>query len=463
MICFIEPAFTRQREDCRRCNGPLRPTRIRLPPAGCINPPAREPGKIAIDARPICTIIWLFSGPDGFIRKTNSPPDQPLTSIFHQLRSCSGRSGTGYPKKMPLNQEQNSSRLLFIDTVRAYACLMMVFGHLVNEMIHHSLRNTFLYENWQHLRGLTAPTFLFVSGFAFYVATSRHWEEYLGWTPRLRKRLFRIFMLLLVGYTLHLPVRNPLDLFSQELTEAQWRTWLNVDILQCVAGTLLLLHVLILILRTRRRFLAAAAVLMPLIFLASPLIWRINGNASQPGFFNYFLGGNFDSFFPLVPWTGFNLAGLLAGYWHQQVWQGRPGWHRRFFYATLALAAGGGLLYLLYFLLPDSYQFKTLQAQSLWLRLACVLFIFTLISYFSRRLRKIPDFVRIIGMETLTIYWLHLVIIYGSAWNTGLAPRFSGALTLPQCILLFAVLFTLLATTVVMKNLVMRRLVPAVR
>ena len=58
-------------------------------------------------------------------------------------------------------------RLLFVDIVRAYACVMMVFGHTFNDLLNESIRQTVLFAEWQHFRGLTAPTFLFVSGFAF--------------------------------------------------------------------------------------------------------------------------------------------------------------------------------------------------------------------------------------------------------------------------------------------------------
>ncbi len=70
-------------------------------------------------------------------------------------------------------------------------------------------------------------------------------------------------LLLFIGYMLHLPLSNPLQLFTTPLTATQWLSWMNVDILQCVAVNLLLLHILIALLRTRRRFLACIGIAMP--------------------------------------------------------------------------------------------------------------------------------------------------------------------------------------------------------
>jgi len=347
-------------------------------------------------------------------------------------------------------------RLLFVDIVRAYACVMMVFGHTFNDLLNESIRQTVLFAEWQHFRGLTAPTFLFVSGFAFYVATTRYWDEYLRLSPRLWRRLRRVALLLFIGYMLHLPLSNPLQLFTTPLTATQWLSWMNVDILQCVAVNLLLLHILIALLRTRRRFLAYIGIAMPLIFILSPLIWYLNGQTESPQLWNFYLGGNFNSYFPLVPWVAFMYGGILAAHWHQTRLKDRENWHGPFFLAGLVVLAVGLPFYWLYPKLPSELIFRSLAAYSLWLRLGCVVLIFTGISALARKVRSVPWIIRLVGSETLTIYWLHLLIIYGSSWNVGLVRHFGRSLSVPQAFAVFVPMFLSLVLLVVAKDKFLR-------
>lgn len=353
---------------------------------------------------------------------------------------------------MEIPSPPSTQRLLFLDVVRAYACVMMVFGHTVNDLIYRSARSTDIFLNWQHFRGLTAPTFLFVSGFAFYVATTRHWADYLRCSGRLVKRLRRVVILLIIGYSLHLPFVNPVHLFTTPISPDLWNLWMNVDILQCVAVNLLILHLAILVLRTPRRFLMYVGITLPAVFFLSPLVWYWNGQTAHPTFWNFYFGGNFQSNFPLVPWIAFHYAGILAAHWYKTRLETRPDWYQRFIGLGLATGLFGLVVYLPYYHLPESFKFSTLQAQSLWLRLAAVILIFAVISTLVRRLHSVPRVVKIVGAETLTIYWMHLVIIYGSAWNFGLVNHFGGSLSLLECVGVFIPMFLFLTGVVLLKN-----------
>jgi surface polysaccharide O-acyltransferase-like enzyme len=61
-----------------------------------------------------------------------------------------------------------------------------------------------------------------------------------------------------------------------------------------------------------------------------------------------------------------------------------------------------------------------------------------------------------VGSETLTIYWLHLLIIYGSAWNIGLVRRFGRSLNLLEAFVVFVPMFLTLVLLVVVKDKVLR-------
>ena len=359
-----------------------------------------------------------------------------------------------------LSSVTKRSRLVFLDVIRAYACIMMIFGHTFDSLIHENLRQTALFQQWQQLRGLTAPTFLFVSGFAFYVATTRYWSEYLHWSPRLAKRLRRVGFLLVIGYLLHFPYFNPLDLLHGSLTHQQWRSWMNVDILQCVALNLLILHVLILAIKSRTVFLRTIAVAMPLVFLLSPLIWGLNGTADTPALWNYYLGGNFGSFFPLVPWIGFMYAGILGGHWYATYLKDRSNWTLYFLLGGISLLVPAFMVNTVYQWLPPAFQFPTLSAPTLWFRLAAVVIIFSLIAFLVRKVQSIPSIITTIGAETLNLYWMHLVIVYGSAWNLGLDNPFGQGLYPLQAFMLFTILLTSLTMVILLKNSLRRQIVP---
>jgi uncharacterized membrane protein len=348
------------------------------------------------------------------------------------------------------------NRIVFLDIARAYACVMMIFGHTFESVLDKGLRVGPLFTAWDHWRGLTAPTFLFISGFAFFIATTRYWDSYTRWSPRLFKRLRRVGLLLVIAYLLHMPVSSPLRLLQEGLTYKQWFAWMRVDILHCIAVNLLLLHILILLVRSKRAFMFLIALAMPLIFLLSPFIWFLNGTVSEPSVWNFYLGANFRSQFPLIPWVGFMFAGILAGQWYSAWLKDRLRWPLIFLGTSFGMLLFGLAIEMLYRQLPAHFRFHSLQAQTLWLRLAVVMIIVSIIAMLVKRLSTIPDVISLIGRETLTLYWMHLIVVYGSPLNKGLVQTIGRTLPPWQCLLIFIVLFSGLLGIVLLKERVKR-------
>ncbi len=83
-------------------------------------------------------------------------------------------------------------------------------------------------------------------------------------------------------------------------------------------------------------------------------------------------------------------GGILAAHWHQTRLKDRENWHGPFFLAGLVVLAVGLLFYWLYPKLPSELIFRSLAAYSLWLRLGCVVLIFTGISALARKVRFGP-------------------------------------------------------------------------
>lgn len=62
-----------------------------------------------------------------------------------------------------------TTRLYFIDAVRAFAILMMLQGHFIDALLEVKFRSTeyTAFNVWSYFRGITAPTFFTISGLIF--------------------------------------------------------------------------------------------------------------------------------------------------------------------------------------------------------------------------------------------------------------------------------------------------------
>jgi len=146
----------------------------------------------------------------------------------------------GLQNKVPSKDQ----RFLFIDLLRFGAVVFMLEGHACDAFLKDAIKQTEFYCLHGFFHGFVGPAFLFASGLAFGVATFKNWEQYLSWSPQLRRRLIRFLGLILIGYALHLPffsLRKTLyDSSSQEIS-----TFLQVDALQCIGVSLLTLQILV--------------------------------------------------------------------------------------------------------------------------------------------------------------------------------------------------------------------------
>jgi len=73
----------------------------------------------------------------------------------------------------------------------------------------------------------------------------------------------------------------------------------------------------------------------------------------------------------------------------------------------------------------DPWNFMPVQVP---LRIGTCLIILSAIAKASQRLTRLPRFFSAVAQETLPIYFVHLCIVYGSIWNSGLMQAFGAAL-----------------------------------
>lgn len=302
-------------------------------------------------------------------------------------------------------------RLAFIDAARALAMLLMLQGHSADNLLVEAAKATPFFELYWKLRGVTAPLFLVLSGFALVVASDAQWEEYSALGKPLARRLLRAVQILAVGFLLQMP-RWTGDL-PFDFTAAEWRHLFRSGVLQVIAVGLAAAHALIAACRSRRSFAAWAAALGALIFALTPLLaqpW-----IRLPAGLGLLLTFDSGSFFPLAPSLGYFFFGLAAGRLFLDL-PGRFPDARRFGSALLGVAA---VLYAAGFLWdraqPDPFVGREhwVSAPSLlMMRLGGAL---GLLAAFALALNeaRAPRWLAFVSGHALSIYIAHLVVLYG--------------------------------------------------
>jgi uncharacterized membrane protein len=332
----------------------------------------------------------------------------------------------------------HAHRVIFIDLGRFLALVFMLYGHTVSALLAPQyLRGTW-FDVWNFQRGLTSSLFLLLSGFAFSVATSRRWGAHQGLSPAFFKRVRRFGLFLLLGYAIHFPVSR----FSQlaMLTDEQWRSFLQVDVLQLIGATFLIIQLLVLVMPSRRIFTTVVFVLGAAVLAVTRAVWAIDWWQLLPEWLAAYLSPEGGSVFPLFPWATYVLFGAGLG----QIYVGWGAAHLRRF-ATFGLFVPGVVVSCLGWGLaavenapwgPDAWNFLPIQ---LAIRIGACLIILAAIAAASQRLTRLPRFFAAVAQETLLIYFVHLCIVYGSIWNNGLAvhyPASLGPMATLLCVLL---------------------------
>ena len=311
---------------------------------------------------------------------------------------------------------ENKKRFIFVDLLRGWALLVMIEVHVFNSMLQPSLKHTGWFYILNFINGLVAPSFLFISGFAFTLSTNNKTKELRKFNYKFWKKLGRIVLIFLAGYSLHLPIlslRRMLNFYSPEVL----LRFYNVDILQCIGAGLLILLILKLILKSEKIFTIVITVLMILIFCLSPVIWQIKFTEYLIKPIAAYFNPDVGSLFPLFPWLGFLFAGAVTSQLYLN--SRKVNQEQNFIFSIFTL----GLVFIAagQFFLSDifSYSFRMLEPQPVFAmeRLGYVLVLLALCWYYSEKTKFQKSIVLDVGRESLLIYWLHLQIIYREFWN----------------------------------------------
>jgi len=313
------------------------------------------------------------------------------------------------------------TRYQFLDVYRGIVVLLMIEGHVVRELLEQSLQNTASFRLHELFHGITGPGFLFGAGVTFGISAQLRWSEYLGFTTALWNRLKKIVLLLGIAYALHLPYLS-LSKTLSDTTADGWRALWGFDVLQCIGFSLLILQLTVMIIRRERWFALSLAVLMLGGMYSAPIVWKEGDQL--PGFLSYALSGSTGSVYPLIPHAAFLFAGALVSYEFMRfVKSGREAqFIKRLMIAGVTLHAAGLILDELPFQTYQSYDYWSASPNFFLIKLGGIWLLMSGAWFLNRStiVRRYGLFLRwliIVGVESLFVYVMHLIVLYGSVVN----------------------------------------------
>lgn len=353
----------------------------------------------------------------------------------------------------------SSKRLFFIDAMRAWAIIMMLQGHFIDGLLDPAFRDksSIWFTIWLYFRGITAPVFFTVSGFIFtYLLLG---VQGIGFqNPRVKKGIRRGIELLLIGYALRF--------YYGGLLEGKiYPGFLMIDVLHCIGISILIIIVFYLLVgRFSNLLIPIFLIGFILIFLFEPVYKNISYEGLPTFIANYLTKKN-GSIFTIIPWVGYPMAGacltfLYSAYSH----------HKRFYLMAILGFIFMGLLLIfgsspLFSWINRTYGIElfglVFQNNYLFIRLGDVFIVFA-IFMLLRSLMTHPKVIKI-GANTLSIYVIHHIILYGSFTGLGLYRFFHFKLNPVQAIsgaLVFIVVCVWLALVYNKHEVAIKRYLP---
>jgi hypothetical protein len=247
-------------------------------------------------------------------------------------------------------------------------------------------------------------------------------------------------MFVALGYALHLPASRLADWAT--LSDARWRAFLAVDVLQIIGITFLLVQLLVVATRRRALFAIASIAIGTTVAVSTPWVYEAGWIAALPPALAAYLSPARGSQFPLFPFSALVFLGAGLG----QMYARWGAAHLLRF--TAGLLGGGAALAVAGFVLRSGG--RGLFGGGPWsfvpgevaLRVGVALVVLGLLAHATRRVTSMPHVVGAIAQESLVIYFVHLCIVYGSIWNMGLVGRIGPTLhpvgTLPIVLAMLA-------------------------
>jgi len=323
-----------------------------------------------------------------------------------------------------------SSRLTGLDLARCFAMLMMILGHVFFELVDKSLISIdqFPWNFWEFTRGLTAPTFLIVSGIVQIFANKRE-KDGSVLKSTIRRRLTMGTILIAVGYLLVFPASNVLHIFAYG--NHDFTNFFQVNILQLIGISLLILLAMFTFTKNNKQLGWLALIGAITINILTPFVLLADGYKYFPEFLAPYFSQKHGSIFPIFPFTSFLLWGAAFG----SLIQSKAPDERYDFIKRIGLIAGIAFIAVG---LPLYYYVETLNLHFIEpykgnpgmsvIRIGAVLILLSLLMRLFLRTNQFSRFYSFFGKRALLIYVIHLMILYGTPWNLSIGQYYHQSL-----------------------------------
>ena len=273
------------------------------------------------------------------------------------------------------------------------------------------------------------------------------WRQHIALSSAVWRRVRRFGLFLLLGYALHFPVHRIADI--RWLNNDDWRAALQVDILQVIGASLLLLQGLVFLTRTPKRFAAVALTASTVVVLATVYVWAADWPRCLPATLAAYLNGSTGSLFPLFPWSAYVLLGAGLGMLYASSQTASPlRFGRGVVLLGAALAVSGQLLQNLGLRLYAALDFWHTSPTLFATRAGVILLALGLALHVKGFPVRGSGTVRALAQQSLMVYFVHVCVLYGSTWNPGLRQYWGGSFDLPHAATAAALMIAFLLTTV---------------
>ncbi|HTY36699.1 MAG TPA: heparan-alpha-glucosaminide N-acetyltransferase domain-containing protein [Bacteroidota bacterium] len=316
------------------------------------------------------------------------------------------------------------NRLVFVDLLRGWATIVMIEVHVSNAFLLPDIKSAGWFGWVNFINGLVAPSFLFVAGFVFVVASDRKLEEFRRYGKAFWRQLSRIMLIWVIGYGLHLPYFS-LTRTLRDSTPEQLLLFSQSDILHCIAIGMLIVFIGRIVIKSDRSYQIFLACVGGAVVLLAPFIWEIDFSRSLPFVVAPYMNDHQGSIFPIFPWLGFLMFGALTAFAHKNM--RAAGREKEYFVRLAAVGAVIIILGSLFVDLPSHIpgMSTAIRCNPMFFasRLGIVFLLLVLCRLYAEWRKTEQSFVLDVSKESLMVYTAHLLVIYGRFWQ-GASPAF---------------------------------------
>ena len=327
------------------------------------------------------------------------------------------------------------SRLDFIDLHKGIVLLIMIEVHVFNSMLIPEIRGAGWFSVINFINGLVAPSFIFVSGFAFSFSSPEKVQELKRFRTLFWKQLSRLLLIIVAGYSLRVPFSLAEAIAKSKANELS--PFLIVDVLQCIGAGLLFLMFWRMVIKNDKILTGVLVGLIVLILIISPYIWNAELGNYLPYFVANYFTNKYGSLFPILPWLSFMLMGYIFGYYFTIARKSEKtrDYFRLLYYISLVLIFVGHLTVTT--ISPFHIEMPKPNIFFFIMRLGYILFLFSVCKSITDKFDLKISFILNISRASLLVYWLHLILMFGYFWKgQSLVGIVGTSLDIPKALLM---------------------------